>query len=100
MHVRTRSKLSKRAKMWPTTYPVRLGSPALRDLDRIPPPYAGTDPVGTDQREAPDGVLLHRPPGGGVNEAGGLVSSRSQAWCHARIIADTSHRFLVWTGTA
>ena len=27
MHVRTRLKLSKRAKMWPTTYPVRFGQP-------------------------------------------------------------------------
>jgi len=41
MHVRTRLKLFQRAKMWPTTYTVRLASPALRDLERIPPRYAG-----------------------------------------------------------
>ena len=44
MHVRTRLKLFQRAKMWPTTYTVRLASPALRDLERIPPRYAGADP--------------------------------------------------------
>jgi len=44
MHVRTRLKLFQRAKMWPTTYTVRLASPALRDLERIPPHYAGADP--------------------------------------------------------
>ena len=44
MHVRTRLKLFQRAKMWPTTYTVRLASPALRDLDRIPPRYAEADP--------------------------------------------------------
>ncbi len=44
MHDRTRLKLFQRAKMWPTTYTVRLASPALRDLDRIPPHYAGADP--------------------------------------------------------
>ena len=50
MHVRTRWKLFQRAKMWPTTYPVRLASPALRDLDRIPPRYAGADPGGSSTR--------------------------------------------------
>jgi hypothetical protein len=44
MHVRTRLKLFQRAKMWPTTYTVRLASPALWDLERIPPRYAGPDP--------------------------------------------------------
>ncbi len=44
MHVRTRLKLFQRAKMWPTTYTVRLASPALRDLERFPPRYAGADP--------------------------------------------------------
>jgi len=44
MHVRTRLKLFQRAKMGPTTYTVRLASPALRDLERIPPRYAGADP--------------------------------------------------------
>jgi len=44
MHVRTRLKPFQRPKMWPTTYTVRLTSPALRDLERIPPRYAGADP--------------------------------------------------------
>ena len=44
MHVRTRLKLFQRAKMWPTTYTVRLASPALRDLERIPPHSAEADP--------------------------------------------------------
>ncbi len=41
MHVRTRLKLFQRPKMWPTTYTVRLASPALRDLERIPPATPG-----------------------------------------------------------
>ncbi len=70
MHVRTRWKLFQRAKMWPTTYTVRLASPALRDLDRIPPRYAGADPAvhlhGSAAGPAPGRQTLERELGYGA----------------------------------